>query len=96
MSWVESNECGEQVFGKCTAINVDIGKDCAEKLIKEIKTNSGIDQYSTDQILPFMILNKKNSIVSSKITKHTLSGIYVIEEFLDIKFKVEGNRISIE
>ncbi|MBI2672563.1 hypothetical protein HYX16_06535 [Candidatus Woesearchaeota archaeon] len=52
-----------------------------------------MDKYLGDQILPFLALGK-GAIKVSEITDHIKSNIYVIEKFLDVKFKVKGKEIT--
>ena len=70
-----------------------VGKECAENLIKEYK-NGVIDKHIGDQILPYLAFGKGKVIVS-EITDHIKSNIYVIEKFLDVKFEINENEISV-
>ncbi len=87
---------GYTTLGKLGVKAEDIGKDCAANLSKEINANSTVDYFTADQLLIYMALAKKGKIISSKITDHIKSNIEVIEKFLDVKFKIEGNEISIK
>ncbi|MBI2651374.1 RNA 3'-terminal phosphate cyclase [Candidatus Woesearchaeota archaeon] len=66
----------------------DVGTEAASELIREIESNAAVDKHLADQILPFMAL-AGGSIKTSKITSHTKSNIYAIEQFLEAKFSVE-------
>jgi len=70
-----------------------VGMDAAKNLIKEIESKAPVDKYLADQLLPFLALSK-GKIKVSQITNHCKTNMYIIEKFLDIKFKVEGNIIS--
>jgi RNA 3'-phosphate cyclase len=72
-----------------------VGKEAAERLIKEIDSKSPIDQYLSDQILPFLAL-VKGTIRVSEVTSHCKTNMYVIEQFLGIKFEIEEKLISVK
>ena len=87
---------GTTSLGKLGVKAEDIGKECAKNLLSEINSNCTVDSFTADQLLIYMALSKKGKIISSKITDHIKSNIEVIEKFLDVKFKIEGNEISIK
>lgn len=72
----------------------DIGKEAAEKLKEEIKAAQGVDSHLADQLIPYMALLPGSEISSGEITDHALTNIYVVEKFLNVKFKVEENKVS--
>lgn len=75
----------------------DVGRNAAEKLIKQIKSEAVIDSHLADNLIPFLGICG-GEIKTSNITNHTLTNIYVTERFLDVKFKVdkENNIIKVE
>ncbi len=70
-----------------------VGREAAEKLLKEI--NAPVDSHLADNLIPLLGLFK-GRIKVSRISDHTISNIYAVEKFLDVKFKIEGNMISCE
>ncbi|MFC2136525.1 RNA 3'-terminal phosphate cyclase [Bacteroidota bacterium] len=72
----------------------DVGKEASENLKKEINSGAVADKYLADQLIPFLAITK-GRIKTSKITNHSKSNIYVTEKFLDVKFKIEENIISV-
>jgi RNA 3'-phosphate cyclase len=74
----------------------DIGKEAAEKLKIEIDSGTAVDRNLADQLIPFMSLLPNSEIETREISNHTKTNIYVAEHFLDIGFKVEGNKIVVE
>ena len=87
---------GYTTLGRLGVKAEDIGKECANNLLNEINSNCTVDYFTADQLLIYMALAKKGKIISSKITDHIKSNIEVIEKFLDVKFRIEGNEISIK
>lgn len=65
-----------------------VGKEAADKLLNEINSKAPVDKHLADNLIPFLALIG-NKIRVSKITNHTLTNIYVCEQFLDIKFNVD-------
>ena len=87
---------GHTVLGELGIKAEDVGKKCAEKLLEEINSNSTVDYFTADQLLIYMALAKSGKIISSKITDHIKDNIQVIEKFLDVKFEIKGNEISVK
>ncbi len=74
----------------------EIGKQAAEKLKIEIESKTAVDRNLADQLIPFMSLLPNSEIETREISNHTKTNIYVAEHFLEIGFKVEGNKVSVE
>jgi len=79
---IGSDSLGER--GKKAEI---VGKEAAERLMNEIDYNAPIDEYLADNIIPLLGLFG-GKIKVAKISNHLLTNIYVVEKFLDVKFKV--------
>ncbi len=91
----ENTVIGADALGKLGKRAEDIGKEAGLELLQEQKSGACLDKYSADQILPYMALAQGKSQVSvSEITKHSQTNVWVIEKFLDGKFKTEGNLIK--
>ncbi|HLC91390.1 MAG TPA: RNA 3'-terminal phosphate cyclase [Candidatus Nanoarchaeia archaeon] len=73
----------------------EIGKDAAKQLAEEINSGYPIDPYLADQLIPFMALLPGSVINTRKITDHTLTNIYVTEQFLPVGFKIGKNMIMV-
>ncbi len=72
-----------------------VGEMAAHALIKEIESQAPVDHFLADQLVPLLGL-LGGQMITSEITDHTKSNIYVTEQFLDVKFITEGNRIKVE
>jgi RNA 3'-terminal phosphate cyclase (GTP) len=64
-----------------------VGKEAAEKLVKEIESKAPVDLHLADNLIPFLS-SFGGKIKVSKITDHALTNIYVCEQFFDKKFEV--------
>src|SRR3989338_8920528 len=72
----------------------DVGKECAEDLLKEINSEATVDKHLADQLIPFLGLFG-GEFVTSEITEHTKTNVWVVEKFSNNKFKIEGNKIFV-
>ena len=84
-----SSEIGER--GKKAE---DVGKDATKDLEKEISGDACLDSHMADQILPFLAFAKGESIISvAEVTEHVKTNIWVIGQFLPVKFDVDKEKI---
>ena len=79
----------------------ELGQNVSINLIKEIQSGSTLDFHAFDQILPFMILAKKNgkSICRiSKLSNHASTSMWLAKKFFDVDFKIiqTEEKISVE
>ena len=85
---------GADKLGELHISAEDVARDCIRKLTEEIKSGVAADKHLTDNLIPILgIVGGK--IKTSEITKHTLANVYVTEKFLDVKFIVNKNEISL-
>ena len=73
-----------------------IGKEAAEMLKKEISSDTAVDRNLADQLIQFMALLPNSEILTREISNHTKTNIYVTEHFLEVGFKIEGNKVIVE
>jgi RNA 3'-terminal phosphate cyclase (GTP) len=87
---------GSDALGERGKRSEDVGREAAEKLIKEIESKAPIDSHTADNLIPFLGLFG-GQIKVSQITKHTKTNIWVCEQFLEKKFKIDetNNIISV-
>ncbi len=91
----ENTIIGTDNLGKVGKRAEDVGREAALELLKEERSQACLDKHVADQILPFLAFsNKKSRATVSEITKHCKTNIWVIEKFLEGKFKIEGNLVS--
>ena len=72
----------------------DVGRECAVDLLKEINSEATVDKHLADQLIPFLGLFG-GEFVTSDITEHTKTNVWVVEKFINKKFKIEENKISV-
>ncbi|MFX1509645.1 MAG: RNA 3'-terminal phosphate cyclase [Promethearchaeota archaeon] len=68
-----------------------VGESAARSLLDELATHASVDQFQADMLIPYIALaNGTSTITISKLTLHTITNIHIVEQFLDIKFEIQG------
>lgn len=97
--FVEFENCiiGYDSLGEKGKRSEKVGEEAANGLIKQVSAKATIDEFLSDQILPFLAFCKKESLIKiPELTKHAATNIFVIEKFLPMKFKVENKIIKVK
>ncbi len=68
----------------------EVGKECAEELLKEIESGATVDHRLADQLIPYLALAKGGEFRTSRISEHLKTNIWIVEKFLPIKFEIKG------
>ena len=90
----ENTVIGTDNLGKLGKRAEDVGKEAALELLKEQKGQAPLDKHLADQILPYLALSpQKSQITVSEITNHCKTNIWVIEKFVEGRFKIKGQQI---
>ncbi len=90
----ENSIVGVDKLGKIQKSAEEIGKEAVLEFLEEIKSEACFDKYNGDQILPYIAITKKRAIFTvSQITNHLKTNTWVIEKFLNGKFKIKKNVI---
>lgn len=69
-----------------------VGSEAAELLVEEWRSGAPLDSHAGDQILPYLAL-AGGRVKVAKITEHCRTNMFVIEQFLPVKFTVTDNTI---
>ncbi len=72
-----------------------IGREAAELLRREIDSGTAVDPHLADQLIIFMGLLPGSEIYAEKITEHARTNMYVVEQFLPVRFEVKGKMIRV-
>jgi len=72
---------GADALGKQKVSAEEVGKSAANDMIKLIKSEAVVDEYSADNIIPFLVI-VGGKIKTNKITDHIVANVYVVNEFL--------------
>ena len=66
------------------------GRGAARALLNELRSGASTDVHLADQLIPYMALaDGKCSLTTRVLTSHTRTNIWLVERFLDVKFKTE-------
>ena len=66
-----------------------VGNIAVEGLLKEVNSQATLDIHAADQLLPYMALAEGESIfLAREISNHAKTNMWLIEQFLDVKFEV--------
>lgn len=86
----ENGMIGSNALTSSGYIADKIGKDAANNLLNEIHSGATMDVHTADQLLPYMAMsNGKSRFLVSRISKHLVSQMNILESFINVKFSVE-------
>ncbi len=81
---------GSSALGERNKSAEKVGQEAAGLLKKHLDSIATVDEWMSDQILPFLALvNNKSEFITSELTKHTETNMWVIKKFLDVDFKID-------
>jgi RNA 3'-phosphate cyclase len=89
----ENCKIGTEALGERGKPAEEVGKECAQRLKKEIGYDSTLDTHMLDQILPYIAM-LGGKFRFGEFTSHAETNIWVIEKFLPVKFEIEGNTLT--
>ena len=68
-----------------------VADEAVRSLLEHLETGAVLDSHMADQLLPYLALARGSSeITTSRITRHLLTNIWVVQQFLDVAITVEG------
>lgn len=66
-----------------------VGKQAANQLLSYLQSNTAVDEYLADQLIPFLALHPGSRMRTHAISDHLLSNCYVVEQFLPVRFRID-------
>ncbi len=91
------NRIGSDRAGRPGRSSESIGRYVAQNLIEDIKTGAAVDRYIADQLIIYAGLAGGTTRYSiPRTTEHVETNLWLIEEFLGAKTKVQDNFIEIQ
>lgn len=86
---------GTDNLGKLGKSAEQVGKEAALRFLKEVRSQACLDRHTSDQVLPYMAFSEeKSQIKTSEVTPHCRTNMWVIEKFLEGRFKTKQNIIT--
>ncbi|MCK4353246.1 RNA 3'-phosphate cyclase [candidate division WOR-3 bacterium] len=87
----ENTVAGFSAIGERGKPAEKVAKEACDKFLYYYNSEQAVEQWLADQIILFLALTSKSScFTTSRISKHLLTNIWVIRQFLDIKIEVTG------
>jgi RNA 3'-terminal phosphate cyclase (ATP) len=80
---------GGSTLGKPGLRAEKVGSTAAVSILRELKPGAGVDIYLADQLIPYLALARGGSFTTRILTPHARTNMWVTEQFLDVKFKIE-------
>ncbi|MBN1896767.1 MAG: RNA 3'-phosphate cyclase [Candidatus Aenigmarchaeota archaeon] len=77
----------------------EVASEAVKSFNKTVDSGACVDEYMSDQLLPYMALAKgKSSIKAPLLSSHAQTNIHILEQFLPVKFNVseKGSCVLIE
>ncbi|MFB6490751.1 MAG: RNA 3'-terminal phosphate cyclase [Thermoproteus sp. AZ2] len=92
--WAETDRgmrIGADALGERGKPAEAVGREAAEKLSAELATGAALDSHMGDMIVLYMALARgRSEVVASRLTSHLETNIFVVEQFLPVKFSYSG------
>jgi RNA 3'-terminal phosphate cyclase (ATP) len=91
------NRLGSDRAGRPGRSSESIGRYVAQSLVEDLKTGAAVDRYIADQLIIYAGLAEGTTKYSvPRTTEHVETNLWLIEEFLGAKTKVQDNLVEIE
>lgn len=84
-----SGYCGGSALGERGLPAEKVGRRAAEEIVSELSSKASVDVHLADQLIPYMALAGNSSYTVRELTLHAATNIWVTEQFLDVKFRIE-------
>jgi RNA 3'-terminal phosphate cyclase (ATP) len=95
----ENGVAGFTSLGKRGKPAEKVADDACSDFIEFMASGAAVDDHLADQLVLYMALAKgRSSLIAGRITKHLATNMWVIEQFLPIRFEVdeETGKVSVE
>lgn len=91
----EGSRAGFSSLGRPGKRAEEVAEEACREFLEFVKTPGAIEGHLADQLIVYMALAPgTSSFTTSRITQHLLTNIWVVEQFLPVKFTVEGEEGS--
>ena len=91
--WAETTTgliLGSDAIGELRKMAEAVGKEAAQTLLTELVAKPTVDVFLADMLIPYMALAQgKSSMLVRTVSEHIESNIWLMEEMLKVKFRIE-------
>lgn len=68
-----------------------VGEEAAELLLHHLRRPGALEEHLADQLILYLALAEgRSTLTTSCLSQHLLTNIWVVEQFLPVRFEVEG------
>lgn len=92
--WSEPKLLGADELGEKGKRAEEVGKNAAEKLMAEIKSNAELDERAVDQLLPYISMTG-GKFKCREISNHAKTEMWLIKKFMDVEYGIEKNGLYV-
>lgn len=87
----EGSLSGFSALGKRGKRAEEVADEAVHQVMEYSDSGGCVDPHLSDQLIPFASLARGKSVFTvSRITRHLLTNIWVVKQFLDVRIEVEG------
>jgi len=86
----ENSIAGFSSLGKIGKRAEKVAEEAVDEFIKFYQSDACIEKHLGDQLMLYMALAEGNSSFTSEISNHMLTNSWLIEQFLPVRFEIEG------
>jgi RNA 3'-terminal phosphate cyclase (GTP) len=66
----------------------EVGQEAARRLMKTLRTEAAVDVHLADNLIPLLAI-AGGTIQTARITDHIRANVYVCEQFLGVRFRID-------
>jgi RNA 3'-terminal phosphate cyclase (ATP) len=87
---------GFTAYGRRGLPAEQVAEAACQDLLKHYRSNAPVDMHLADQlILPLAVADGVSELSTCRVTGHSRTNMWVVEQFNQARFSVEGNRITV-
>ncbi len=87
----ENSKAGFSSLGQIGKRAEKVAEEACNEFLSFIKTKAAVDSHLADQLIPYLALAfGKSNFTVSEITKHLLTNIWVVKQFLPVRTEIQG------
>lgn len=88
----ESIRAGFSSLGAIGKSSEEVAMEACKDFLDYHKSQGALDPHLADQVIPYIALSgKPSSFTTSRITRHLLTNIWTIRQFIDTDIEVSGS-----
>lgn len=97
--WAEFENCllGWDALGEKNKYSEKVGEEAAVGLLKQVLSKATVDEYLSDQVLPFLCFAKEESCFKViKVSGHLETNMWLLKKFIDVDFEIKDRIVRVK